>query len=222
MKIIILVRAGGTAWEDSAAELNGVGDGISSNHQAQSADEKRLQGTLPIPLSDCGREALRKVAVHLRQEGAEAIYSSGNESSGPTAGFLSELCDLKDKKITGMCELNCGLWQGLRIREIKKRYGRAYRQWRNDPLSVCPPEGESVADAFERVKESLRTIIRKNKYKAAAIVAGPMVAAMIECAITNQPLEVFWDIVDSNCAVKKFEMNGAVSLDAAVGRVVTE
>jgi len=190
MKKLILVSAGANAWEE----------------ESPAEDERRLQGILPLPLSESGKEALKKIAGIIRQQEADVIYSSGNESSGPTAEYLVGLCGLKAKKAAALRELNCGLWQGLKIKEIKKRFGRAYRQWRIKPTSICPPEGEPVTEVFERVSQAMQVINRKNKGKTVVIVAAPVVAALIECAITQRSLEDLWQIADRNEAVRIFEL----------------
>ena len=108
-----------------------------------------------------------------------------------------------------MREMDCGLWQGLRIKDIKKRYCRAYRQWRTDPTSICPPEGERVEDAWARVTKALETISRKNKTKTVALVAAPIVGALVECVLTAKPVERLWEIIDQAAAVREFTMNGS-------------
>ena len=112
MNKLILIRAGKTIWQEGQP----------------TADESRLQGTVSLPLTEVGKKCLQKAAEILEREEIDAIYSSGNESSGPAAQYLARLCRLKTKKAPGLRELNFGLWQGLLIGEIKKRYGRAYRQ----------------------------------------------------------------------------------------------
>ena len=227
MNKIILVQAGYTAWEETL--LEGCFQNAEQREKPTSTegvsgpknDQRRLQGTLSLPLSDAGKEALKEVAAMLQREGVSVIYSSGNESSGPTADCLADLCDLKTKKVTRMRELNCGLWQGLRIKDIKQRYSRAYRLWREDPTSVCPPDGETVIDAFERVQESIKLINKKNKNGTTiAIVAAPVVSAIIECILTGHPLEELWSISDNNEPVKKVILNDTLVNGAPQGRFV--
>jgi broad specificity phosphatase PhoE len=93
----------------------------------------------------------------------------------------------------------------LRIKDIKNRYAKAYRQWRSDPASICPPDGETLTDAFERVTEALIKLLKKRD-ETVAIVAAPIVAALIECAITREPLENLWQIVDQGKNVKSFTL----------------
>lgn len=183
MKRLILVRAGSTAW----------------------AHENRIQGTVPLPLSGEGERELVETAEALSREGPEVLYSSGNESSGATAERLSELCHVKNRKIPLLRELDCGLWQGLRVDEVKQRYGRAYRQWRSDPSSIVPPQGESIQDALSRVREGLETVDKKSGNKTVVIVAAPIVSALVECALTGRGLGELWDIADEGGEPKVFD-----------------
>ena len=197
MKKLILVRAGSTAWEDAS---NRDEDG-----SALSPEDQRLQGTIPLPLCQDGMEALKEIAPVLLKEGAEIIYSSGNESSGPTAEYLAKICHLKNKKIPELGELDCGLWQGLMIKEIKNRFERAYRQWLSDPTSICPPQGESVTSASERICRALLLLQNKNNDKTVVIVGAKIVAALIECILTDSGLNQIWHFYDQPVPFRIFE-----------------
>jgi len=196
MNTLIVIRAGETAW-----------------HQGRpTADESRIQGTVSLPLTPAAEEFLRTVSASIAQYHPDCIYSSGNESSGPTAEFLGQLCTLKPKTLPGLHELDCGLWQGLRIREIKKRYGRAYRQWCCDPTSVRPPQGESLEEAARRVRKTLRNLNKKNQDKTIVVVAAVMVAALIECLLTGTPLEQLWPIVEKHEHIRLFDITQPLDL----------
>ncbi len=190
MNKLIVIRAGETIW-----------------HQGRpTADESRIQGTVSLPLTAAAEESLGALSATIDQYHPNCIYSSGNESSGPTAQFLGQLCALKPKALPDLHELDCGLWQGLRIGEIKKRYGRAYRQWRADPTSVRPPQGESLEEAALRVRKSLQDLNIKNQDKTIVVVAAVMVAALIECLLTDTPLEQLWQIVEKHESICLFDI----------------
>lgn len=182
MEKLILIRAGGTTWQEGRP----------------TADESRIQGTVPLPLTEQAKESLQEIAAVLLQENVDCLYSSGNESSGSSAEFLAQLCQIKTKKIPNLRELDFGLWQGLRIVEIKKRYGRAYKQWLTDPTSIRPPQGESVPETYERVAQSLQNLYKKNRDKTVVIVAAFVVAALIECLITEKSLDQLWQIAEQH------------------------
>ncbi len=190
MNKLILIRAGGTPWQQGLP----------------TADESRLQGTVPLPLTEQAQEALHQFCDCVQRENVQVIYSSGNESSGPTAQFFADKCSLKTKKIPQLRELDCGLWQGLRISEIKNRYGRAYKQWRSDPTSVKPPQGEGLEEAAQRVQKALQDITDKNRGKTIVIVAALFVAAIIECLLTETSLDDIWPLVERDVALHVFAL----------------
>jgi len=193
MKKLILIRAGNTIWQQGRP----------------TDDDSRIQGTVSLPLTDQGKQDLQKIAEALKVEKPNFIYSSGNESSGRTAVFLAELCQIKTKKMPDLRELDCGLWQGLRIAEIKKRYGRAYRQWRTDPTSVRPPQGESITEASGRVNQTLHCLYKKNREKTIVIVASFIVAAIIECLATGKNLDQLWHSAEQGNGLQIFDLSAA-------------
>jgi len=191
MNKLIVIRAGETAW------LQG----------RPTDDNSRIQGTVSLPLTPAAEESLHALTATLNQYHPDCLYSSGNESSGPTAQVLAKLCKLKPKTVTELHELDCGLWQGLRIGEIKKRYGRAYRQWRTDPTSVRPPQGESLEEATLRVHKFLLFLNKKNPAKTIIVVAAHMVAALIECIMFQTPLQQFWQFVEQQETIRSFDVS---------------
>ena len=199
MKKLILIRAGSSAWQEDSQEEFRCGS-------KSTDDESRLQGRVPLPLSETDKKALDEIAVVLRQEDTEVIYNSGNESAGPTAKYLSKLCSIKTKEAPNLRELDCGLWQGLKIKDIKKRYGRAYRQWHSDPASICPPQGESLVTAGERICETLQKIDRKNKDKTFVIIAAPIAAALIECILNHDSLDKFWHFAENPKPLQAYDL----------------
>ena len=199
MKKLILIRAGSSAWQEESPEKFCCGS-------KPTDDEARLQGRVPLPLSEVDKKALKEIAVALQQEDAEVIYNSGNESAGPTAEYLSELSSIKTKEAPNLRELDCGLWQGLKIKDIKKRYGRAYRQWHSDPASICPPQGEGLVAAGERICETLQKIDRKNKDKTVVIIAAPIAAALIECILNHDSLDKFWHFAENPKPLQAYDL----------------
>ncbi len=179
---IILVRAGTTVWPE----------------------DERLQGTIPLPITGSGQETLHKIAAVLLQADPDCLYSSGNESSGASAEFLAKHCKLKSRKIVQLREVNCGLWQGMRIKDIQSRFNSAYRQWRKDPTSITPCQGESLDQVAQRVRQGLDLIQRKNSGKTVIIVAAHLVSAVIDCILTDTPLEQMWYFADKETSIRNY------------------
>jgi broad specificity phosphatase PhoE len=183
MKKLIIIRAGNPAWEE----------------------ENRIQGTLPLPLCHESRQAMDDIARTLDGERFDCVYSSGNESSGVTAGYLARQCGKKTRRIASLHEPNFGLWQGLRLEDIRIRFGNAYKQWRADPTCVCPPQGETILDAYGRVLSAMKRLKKKNDDKTLVVVVARTVAAMIECVMTNKGLDNLWDIAERSPMMRVFD-----------------
>ncbi len=178
MKKLLVVRSGQTPWDISQG----------------SQDDRRLQGTIPLPLTEAGLNDLKILAQEIAKHCSQILYSSGNESAGPTAEFLANQLNIKAKKIPDLHELDCGLWQGLRISDIKRRYCKTYKQWLTDPASVTPPQGESLDELIERINPALELMDRKSAGKTALLVTAPIIGAAIQCILQERPLQQLWQV----------------------------
>src|SRR3954454_9847576 len=148
MTQVVLIRPGATVYDE----------------------QNRVQGVLDIPLSERGRAEVAELAEKLAEPlaGGElaALYCGPGESTVRTAEVVGKALGLRPKRIDELRNLDQGLWQGLQIDEIKRRNMRLFRQWLDAPRTVCPPQGEPVEDALERVKTVLRPLIRRHRDEA--------------------------------------------------------
>lgn len=185
MNKLIVVRAGTTAWQE----------------------QDRIQGTVPLPLCEAGIENLNAVTEILQKEPLELLYCSGNESSGTTAEYLTRQCRFKIKKITAFKEMDFGLWQGLRIKDIRTRYATAYRQWSKEPTSICPPQGETLQQVYDRIQPALQKLIDRQNDKTVVLVAARIAAAVIDCILTETPLEKLWDSANESYTMRTYTLD---------------
>ena len=108
-------------------------------------EQGRIQGTIDMPLSRHGADEVAH-ADELSGRGIEMIYSG---TCHPAAGNRRRDCralDIKLKKLKHMQNLNHGLWQGMLIDEVRRKQPTVYRQWQDQPESIRPPEGETLAE----------------------------------------------------------------------------
>jgi len=187
MNKLIVVRAGTTTWQQ----------------------QDRIQGVIPLPLCEAGEKALDEVMGLLKLEKASELHCSGNESSGATAEYLCEHCGLKYNEISELKEMNFGVWQGLRVKDIQQRFGKVYKQWRKDPFSICPPQGETLQDVQDRIEPALRKVLAQNSGKTTIIIAARISAAVIDCILTGTPLNQLWDNADENAMMLQYTSTSA-------------
>jgi broad specificity phosphatase PhoE len=143
----------------------------------------RIQGTLDVPLSEDGRTQVATAAAELADQQASlvALYAGPCRSAQESAEILSERFKLKVKTLEGLQNLNQGLWQGLTFDEVKSKQPKVYRQWHEKPDTVCPPEGETLHEARERLKKVLAKLAKKHKTGTVAIVLGQPLASVLRC-----------------------------------------
>ena len=107
----------------------------------------RVAGRTPVPLSDAGRRQAHSWGEGLAVPGLSTVYSSGEQASTETARIVAEPSRARHKAVVDFAEVDAGLWDGLTIEELKRRYPKVFKRWYEDPSAVCPPEGEPLADA---------------------------------------------------------------------------
>jgi len=159
MTRLILVRDGLTDWNAAS----------------------RVQGSIDVPLNKDGLRQAKKLAMELANIDIDAVYSSAMARSSEVAKEIAAVKKLKPKKLKALNDLGQGLWQGLIIEDIKKRYPKQYAAWQESPLSVTPPEGEGVADAEKRVSAAVDKIAERHKGGNVCIVSHRIIKAIIKC-----------------------------------------
>jgi broad specificity phosphatase PhoE len=163
MTQVVLIRPGATVYDE----------------------QNRVQGILDIPLSDRGRAEVAQLAASLPATldgiALAALYCGPGESVIRTAEAVGKVLGLRPKRIDELRNLDQGLWQGLQIDEIKRRNLRVFRQWLDDPLTICAPMGETIENALERIKGAIRPLIKRHQGEAIGLVVGEPLAQLIAC-----------------------------------------
>jgi len=173
MAELILVRHGQTDWNK----------------------QNRVQGTLDIPLNGEGEDEAKRISGELSGFKIDAVYSSPASRSFCTACEIATTHNLKAKKISALKELNQGVWQGLLLKDIKKRYKRQYSIWKSSPTCGRPPNGESMRDACDRAVSAVHKIVDRHKDESVCVVSGDIVLSIIKCYLKNIELERVWKLI---------------------------
>lgn len=168
--------------------------------------QRRVQGTLDIPLCEDGRQEVEALVDAIRDQPIAAIYASPNQSADQTAEALAQLLDLKVKTVDKLQNLDQGLWQGMLVSDVKSKQPRVYRQWQEQPETVCPPQGETLCAAKQRVSAALTKILKKHKTdRLVAIVVPEPLASVVRHVVRNEewgdlwqsPMEMAqWQLID--------------------------
>ncbi len=165
MTQVVLIRPGATVYDE----------------------QDRIQGVLDVPLSDRGKAEVAQLAERLSGLDLSALYCGPGESVGKTADAVGRASGLRPKRIDDLRNLDQGLWQGLQLEEVRRRNLKVFRQWLDDPRTICPPQGETVEDALERIKAALKPLIRRHRDEIIGVVAAEPIAQLISGYLRRDP-----------------------------------
>lgn len=162
------------------------------------AAQGRLSGRTDLPLNADGITDVDRWAAELLGAPPTLLQIGPEEAARETARILSRRFGLRSARpIKDLAEMHIGLWAGLTADEIEQRFTSAYQDWRNQPESVCPPEGEPFADAALRLERAARRALRKHADQRVAFVVGPMAAAALRCTLADGAMDRFWEYFDA-------------------------
>jgi broad specificity phosphatase PhoE len=152
----------------------------------------RIQGTLDVPLNEQGSAEVERAVVELRSVRLSAVYAPNSQPAMQTAEAIAEDQGLKVKKLDRMQNLDHGLWQGMRIDEVRRKQPKVYRQWQDKPEVVCPPEGEMLADAEDRVKTAIGKLVKRHKDGVIGLVVSEPLASVVRHLVNHSDLGDLW------------------------------
>jgi probable phosphoglycerate mutase len=165
MATIVLIRPGSTDYDQ----------------------QSRLLGTLEMPMNAAGRAHMDGVIRQLQDRGIrlEAIFASPTDPACSAARAVADSQpSAKVRELEELRNVNQGLWQGLPEADVRKRYPRLFRNGREKPQAIHPPEGESLGAACERIQKILNKAIRK--YRVFAVVVADPIATVIRCTLQDR------------------------------------
>lgn len=152
----------------------------------------RIQGTLDVPLNEQGRLEVARLIEEIRGRGLETVYFSPNQSAQQTAEAIAQALGIRAKKLERMQNLDHGLWQGMLIEEVHLKQPKVYRQWQEQPEIVCPPGGEMLSQADERVEAAMTRLLKRHKEGVLGLVIPEPLATLVRCRISHDELGDLW------------------------------
>jgi broad specificity phosphatase PhoE len=166
MTRVILIKAGPTPWDL----------------------EKRIAGNQSLPLADEAHDRIARLIETLPPMDA-LYYSKNEEACHQVAKMVSILRKLKPRGHADLEAWSLGLWQGLRMDDLRQRYPTVLQQWEDAPETVVPPEGELFGDAIERLRGAIRKILRRNRQGTTLLSLRPSAFQIISGILHKESLQ---------------------------------
>ena len=166
-------------------------------------EQERIKGTLDMPLSDHGNRQIAETARELAAVDIQVVYTSPCQAAFETGRAIGEFLGVKVKQLDKLQNLNQGLWQGKRIDEVRQKQPKIYRRWQDTPETVCPPEGEMLEQARDRIQSTLTKVLKKHKNGVIALVVPEPLASLIRNFLDGAKLGDLWK-VECDCGNWEF------------------
>ena len=157
MTRVMLIHAGPTPWDV----------------------ENRLTGAQSLPLIPDAVAAITSLLDAIAIPPTAIYLHKANEACLQAGKILSLRFGLRLRDNADLAEMRLGLWEGLTRDEVRRRFPTVIPQWQEDPMSVRPPEGESLGDAIDRVQPALAKIVHRNREGVVALVLRPLMMQII-------------------------------------------
>ncbi len=165
-------------------------------------EQGRIKGSLDIPLNESGEGQVAQTVGELTGLDIDFIYTAPCESARQTARALAQARQAKVKELDSLRNLDHGLWQGKLIDEVKQKQPKVYRLWQEDPESICPPDGETVESAQQRVIAGVARLAKKHKSGVVALVIPEPLASLVACYLAAKDIGDLWE---AECDSGKWE-----------------
>jgi broad specificity phosphatase PhoE len=125
----------------------------------------RYHGITDVPLSEPGREQMRRAARAIETLRSDVnfgkVFSSPLVRASEGARIITGKADASIVTIEEFAEVHFGLFEGLTADEIRERYPDHFAIWNADRLAsdYTYPEGESRANFAARVERGLERVL---------------------------------------------------------------
>ena len=126
---------------------------------------KRIQGTTDTELNDNGYEQASRLAEDLsaKQANLYKIYSSKQKRAYETAKVVGNHFGIPVVKMSGLEEMNLGVWEGHTWKEVEEQFPAELKEWLTHRRYGKTPGGESYQDVLVRLFSALDRIIEESK-----------------------------------------------------------
>ncbi|MDF2439580.1 MAG: hypothetical protein JWN98_564 [Abditibacteriota bacterium] len=177
---------------------------VAGNHG--SGDRVFYSGWDDVPLTARGTHQAEAVARRMAGEKLHAVYSSDLQRARLTAQAIAAPHGIEVRCDAVWRETNFGAWNGKSESEILEGWPDLWRARQSDPMSVAPPEGESLLDLANRLAPAWQQIVTRHEHEQIALIAHQGVIRVLLLLILEAPLAGYRRLKIGNCSVSRVEV----------------
>ena len=150
---------------------------------------RRIQGgNSDTRLNEEGERQRRCLALKLKTEQIQAVYSSPLRRAMDTARAIADAQGLEVIAEPALKEINCGTLEGTPAREIGNRLRQLLLGGDEGALLFKKCGGESLEELRERAWGAIQRLASRHPDEVIAVVSHYFVIAVILCAVLDHPV----------------------------------
>lgn len=156
--------------------------------------QRKWQGKIDDPLNDEGRKQVALCGPVFKKIITDSglvlkkIFSSPQKRAVETASYITREFDLPLIKRGSFREINHGVCEGLTHSEVKEKYPEVWIRYKTDKAKLWFPEGESVLQVYDRVKQEMENILMSLENDCILIVSHGASISLSIIALLKLPV----------------------------------
>jgi broad specificity phosphatase PhoE len=164
-------------------------------------------GRADVELNEHGRWQAQRLAVSLKEEPIDTIYSSPLKRALATAEPIASSHGLEVQVDEGLIEMEIGEMEGLTFQQVRERYPHFLQLWLGGQAAYeAMPGGERLLDVQERAWQAIERIHQRQEQGTVAVVTHNFVILTVLCRVLGLELADFRRLRHSVAAKSVLEM----------------
>lgn len=143
----------------------------------------RFSGASDVGLTTAGRQQAQRLAQRLARQPIAALYSSPLRRTVETATIVGRPHGLIPILQADLREIDYGVWETRRRRDVLAEYPVEFAAWEEDPLSLAPPGGETGSAVLARALPALQAIAANHPRQTIAVVSHKTTIRLMLCGL---------------------------------------
>ena len=179
--------------------------------QAEGNLKRFFQGRIDTDITENGRKQIGEVMELLCAEPIDEIYCTSLNRAKKTAEGINLYHEVPIHIDDSFIEIDAGDWEGKLLTDIAQEFPEQYENWCNNQKEFVAPNGESMAQVYERVKNGLVNIVKQNPNKTICVVSHGCAIKNMMCFAHGWTLENMDKVpLGTNTAVNIVEFDGNI------------
>lgn len=170
----------------------------------------RLAGRLPVGLNEQGRQQMARIGRVLAGHPLHWIAASPLQRTVESAEIIAQPWGLEVAHDERFAEWGFGAWEGLWIEDIQARYPSEWQLWREDPVHLRLPGGETLEQVADRMEAGCLAWMDRGGTGAIVSHEDPLLALL--CRLIGMPFQNLraFDIGTGSLSIVRRSRHGVV------------